>query len=373
MDQERLRQIVKSLNAMFYDRHDEIEALIIALLSRQHILFIGPSGTGKSALSSMIGKIVEGSHFFQHLLTRFSTPDEVFGPLSLKELEQGIYQRNTNGMLPEADFAFIDEIFKANSAILNALLTLINERIYYNNGQPIISPLKTLIASSNEYIEEGEGLEALYDRFLLRYDVQYIREQETFLAMLKDDSSQQVPTITLDELYLYQKQVELVHIPDAIFSSLATIRKELINIGIRPSDRRFKQSLSLLRAKAYLNGRMKVKRDDLVLLTNVLWEKVEERDQITKIIYEIVDDSVDTFIERISPKFETLIMDIEHSMMENSIAAKESVGDLLLQGKSLYLEVQELTIKMPNRQELIELKNNMHKRLLDMTKQVIGF
>ena len=160
----KLQQIEQALNDKFYDRGQEIEALLIALLSKQHILFIGPAGTGKSALSSMLGAIVHDSRYFQHLLTPFSTPEELFGVLSLKDLEQGVYKRNISGMLPEANFAFIDEIFKANSAILNSLLTLINERIFYNNGVPVPSPLMTIVGSSNEYIEEGEGLEALFDR-----------------------------------------------------------------------------------------------------------------------------------------------------------------------------------------------------------------
>ena len=130
----RLQLIQQCLNRKFYDREAEIEALMTALLSRQHILFIGPAGTGKSALSSMLGEIVEGSQYFQHLLTPFSTPEELFGVLSLKDLEQGVYKRNVTNMLPEAHFSFIDEVFKANSAILNSLLTLINERIFYNNG-----------------------------------------------------------------------------------------------------------------------------------------------------------------------------------------------------------------------------------------------
>ncbi|SOC06300.1 MoxR-like ATPase [Ureibacillus xyleni] len=373
MNHNKLRQIMLSLNSMFYDRQREVEALMIALLSRQHVLLIGPAGTGKSALASMLSKFVEDSHYFQHLLTRFSTPDELFGPLSLKELEQGNFKRNIEGMLPEAQFAFIDEIFKANSSVLNSLLSLINERIFYDNGKPINCPLMTLIGSSNEYIEEGEGLEALFDRFLLRLEVTYIREEDLFISMLKDHGEPLIPSLSLHELHHHQQQVNLVEIPDAIYHTIAKIRTSLLDEGIHPSDRRFKQSLSLLRANAYLAGRMEVERNDLLVLTNVLWNRPEERETTAKIIFEIVDDSVDTFIERISPEFDTLLQIIEHSMTDDAGKGKEMVGELLLQGKSLYLEVQELTTKMPNRKELVNLKNDMHKRLLDMTSQVIGF
>src|SRR5690606_20606604 len=127
------------------------------------------------------------SNYFQWLLTRFSTPEELFGPVSLAELEKGVYKRNTANKLPEAHFVFLDEIFKANSAILNSLLTLINERIFYNNGGIVHSPLISVIGASNEYPED-ENLEALFDRFLLRFELDYIQQDSHFLSMLKENN-----------------------------------------------------------------------------------------------------------------------------------------------------------------------------------------
>lgn len=369
----RLQQIQQSLNRKFYDRETEIEALMIALLSRQHILFIGPAGSGKSALSSMLGEIVEGSHYFEHLLTPFSTPEELFGVLSLKDLEQGVYKRNVSGMLPEAHFSFIDEIFKANSAILNSLLTLINERVFYNNGVPIHAPLMTLVGSSNEYIEEGEGLEALFDRFLLRYEVNYIREQEAFIAMLKDEQIIPVPKLTLEELTAHQQRVQSVQIPDTVYVALAKIRQQLQDEGIRPSDRRFKQSLSLLKAKAYLDNRAVVAKPDLGLLMNVLWETIEEREKTEEIINEIAFDTVESFINRVSPEFEMILLHAQNAMVHQSRNSRTQLSELLMQGKTLFLEVQEMNRQIPNRIELKALKDEMHKRLLKMTTDVIGF
>ncbi|MER1989319.1 MAG: AAA family ATPase [Solibacillus isronensis] len=370
---EQLQTIRQQLNERFYDREEEIEALLIALLSRQHLLFIGPAGTGKSVLSSMLGSIVEGSHCFQHLLTPFSTPEELFGVLSLKDLEQGIYKRNVTNMLPEAHFAFIDEIFKANSAILNSLLTLINERIYYNNGVPIASPLLTMVGSSNEYIEEGEGLEALFDRFLLRYEVNYIREEAAFIAMLKDDSEKEVSKITLDELYEHQQKTNQVVISDTIFKVLAKIRQALQDEGIRPSDRRFKQSLSVLKAKAYLDGRTEVIREDLSILTNILWETVEQKSLTEQIIKEVAFDTVEAFIHRTSTEFEMIILTARNAMLQKSPFAKSELSQLLLQGKTLFMEVQNMSRQIPSRPELNSLKTEMHKQLLRITSDVIGF
>ena len=373
MSSTRLQLIQQSLNRKFYDREAEIEALMTALLSRQHILFIGPAGTGKSALSSMLGEIVEGSQYFQHLLTPFSTPEELFGVLSLKDLEQGVYKRNVSGMLPEAHFSFIDEIFKANSAILNSLLTLINERIFYNNGVPVQSPLMTLVGSSNEYIEEGEGLEALFDRFLLRYEVDYIREQDAFILMLKNEEQLLIPKLTLQELYEHQQRVQNVFIPDSVYTTLAQIRQGLHDEGIRPSDRRFKQSLSILKAKAYLDGRMEVESSDLMLLANVLWETIEQRDKTEEVINEIAFDTIELFMNRVRPEFERILSNAQNAMINKSPNARAELSELLMQGKTLFLEVQAMNRQVPNRQELQTIKNDMHKRLLQMTTDVIGF
>lgn len=370
---QQFKMIQQKLNERFYDREEEIEALLTALLSRQHLLFIGPAGTGKSVLSSMLGEIVEGSHYFQHLLTPFSTPEELFGVLSLKDLEQGIYKRNVKNMLPEAHFAFIDEIFKANSAILNALLTLINERIYYNNGVPIQSPLMTIVGSSNEYIEEGEGLEALFDRFLLRYEVNYIREEDSFIAMLKDRTPIQIPKISMGELYEHQIRVANVDISDSIYQAIAKIRQALHDAGIRPSDRRFKQSLSILKAKAYLAGRSEVLRVDLNILANVLWETIDQKSATQEIINETAFDTVDAFIHRTTTQFDSLVQTAQTTMLRKTPLARTQLSQLLMQGKSLFLEVQNMNRQMPNRPELQNLKTDMHKRLLQMTSDVIGF
>lgn len=370
---EQLKIIRQKLNECFYDRQEEIEALLTALLSKQHLLFIGPAGTGKSFLSSMLGEIVEGSRYFQHLLTPFSTPEELFGMLSLKDLEQGVYKRNVTNMLPEAHFSFIDEIFKANSAILNSLLTLINERVYYNNGVPIHSPLMTMVGSSNEYIEENEGLEALFDRFLLRYEVNYIREEETFIAMLKEQSKVEIPKMTLQQLKTHQQNALLVTISDPIYKMIAKIRQNLHDEGIRPSDRRFKQSLSILRSKAYLEGRTEVSREDLTILYNVLWGTIEQKNITKEIINAVAFDSVDAFISKTISEFELIVLNAQTMMQQKTPLSRTQLSQLLLQGKTLFIEVQNMHRKIPNRPELQKLKTEMHRKLLQMTSDVIGF
>ena len=168
----QLQQLRTDLAARFPERREAIDGALTAVLAGEHVLFLGPPGTAKSALVRAIAQAFGGS-YFERLLTKFSTPEELFGPISLKALEQDRYQRVTTAKLPEAEFAFVDEVFKANSAILNSLLTAMNERLFHNDGAPMQMPLVSLFGASNE-LPEGRDLEALFDRFLLRFEVGYL-------------------------------------------------------------------------------------------------------------------------------------------------------------------------------------------------------
>lgn len=276
-------EIQDYLNAQFLEREQEVEAMLTAVLAKQHALLIGPAGTGKSALASELHRCIDGLSYFQWLLTKFSTPEEVFGPLSLAGLERDEYVRNINGKLPTVHVAFLDEIFKANSAVLNALLTLINERLFYNGGEIIEAPLMSVIGASNEY-PESEGLEALFDRFLLRMETSYIQSDQTFLQLLLPAKKIVMPKMTLEELEDEQFAVSLIDIPQHVLEKLVLVRGDLKNEGVQASDRRYKQSLPVLQARAYLQGRSQVKLSDLLLLQHALWETPEQQGLVKEVL-----------------------------------------------------------------------------------------
>lgn len=284
---EKLKKIREELKQIFLERGELIDGALSALLCSQHVLIIGPPGTAKSMLADEICRRIEGANYFQWLLTRFSTPEELFGAVSLRGLEQDDYRRVTAHKLPEAHIAFLDEIFKASSSILNAILTLINERLFHNGKQVTQVPLLTLFGASNELPEDDE-LMALYDRFLLRFKVDYIQEDFRFLRMLESPVFEERTTLSLDELKEIQAQARGIKIPGYIYRTIADIRRELGKKTLHASDRRYRQSLSLLQAHAYLAGAEEVKEQDLFFLEHVLWRDPGEQPEVHATVRELL-------------------------------------------------------------------------------------
>lgn len=288
--QVKLARIRDELNQIFVERADLIDGALCALLSSHHVLIVGPPGTAKSMLAEELCQRIEGANYFQWLLTKFTTPEEIFGAVSLKALEQDDYRRVTVDKLPEAHIAFLDEIFKANSSILNALLSIINERVFHNGRTRITVPLVTMFGASNELPDEDE-LTALYDRFLLRFVVDYIVEDFRFLKMLearRDLAPERRTGLGVGELAKLREAVREVVVPGAVMRTVAEIRRELAGRQIIASDRRWRAALDVLRAHALLFGRDQVTEDDLLFLEHVLWKDPEERPKVRDALHHLI-------------------------------------------------------------------------------------
>ncbi len=250
----QLRGALQWLSGGLLERDEQARALLLALLSGEHALLVGPPGTAKSELARRLHRLV-GGRWFERLLTRFTVPEELFGPLSLAALDEGRYERETAGYLPTADVAFLDEIFKANSAILNSLLGILNERIFDQGARRMTVPLACLVAASNE-VPDDDTLWAFQDRFLFRCHVQPVSDS-LFRGLLEvpdvdlPDPPWMVTRTMLDAIEARATQVAL---RSELLDALVALRDMLVGAGLRVSDRRWVRAVRVLRVAALLDG-----------------------------------------------------------------------------------------------------------------------
>lgn len=272
-----------TLNGRHLERYDEIDIAMVSLLARYHFVLIGPPGTAKSMLIEDLVNVFD-ARIFKYLLTKYTTPEELFGPPNLAKIREGEFERIIEDKLPTADLAYIDEIFKGNSAILNSQLTLMNERAFDNGRKRIKVPLITLAGASNE-LPEGEELGALFDRFHFRKVVDYIHEPGNFVRMMTHDfDGDELPSLTLSDLEEAQKEVNAVKVPTEVTDTVHEIRSDLRLQGIIPSDRRFRQSLQALKAFAWMSGRDTVDDSDFTILQHMFWTQPQEQKTVSRTI-----------------------------------------------------------------------------------------
>ncbi|AFL66734.1 AAA family ATPase [Desulfurococcus amylolyticus] len=289
---DKINNLLVELEKPFVGRSEEAELLVLSLISGEHVLLIGEPGTAKSALARRLADLVK-ARFFKYMLTRFTEPDELFGPLDIAALRDGKYIRVTRGKLPEADIAFIDEIFNANSAVLNMLLTLMNERVVYDGYSEIRIPLLTLISASNNVPDEPE-LQAIYDRFLLRHFVKPVSED--LWGRLLDSSwlieqgvyQEARPVISIDEVRAATSMIFKVDV-SGVKEKLLKLYAVFEDQGVHLTDRRKGKALKAIAAHAFLNGRMKATEEDLYVLKYVAPRDREEAEKAYSILLDEVE------------------------------------------------------------------------------------
>jgi MoxR-like ATPase len=290
---EKLVMVENILNGKVLERRREIETGIVALVAGKHHCQIGPPGIGKTFMVDELHKLVEGARYFRWLMTRFTTPEELFGPVSLKELEQDHYVRHTDGKLPEANIAFLDEKFKGNSSILNSLLSIQNEGLYFNNGTPMIcKPI--IFSASNEYPKDAE-LGAMWDRDTFRHLVKGLQSNGSRKQMLRGRAARAAQAVVIDpviswpEIVTAQEAAAKVEIPEEVYEAMIDLWTKLRKEGIEPTDRRFNDCIPVIQACAYRAGRSVADVADMQLLRHVLPMDFSQQGVVDRLVLELAN------------------------------------------------------------------------------------
>lgn len=370
---DKLNNISKELNDIFVERERVVENGIKALITGQAVLLIGPPGTAKSAMTNALCCRIENARYFSWLLNRSSDPAEILGPFSIKEMENDRFLRVTKGKLPESEIAFLDEVFKCNEPTLNILLPIINEKLFYNDGQAVDVPLITLFAASNEFPEE-DSLMALYDRMMFRMYVDYIGDIQNKMKMFnnflnKNNKTDKYTTISLDELRLLKEALGEVKIPDSILKEYISLINLLYQNGIVISDRRQNECLNVLRATALLDKRYEVILTDLKSLRDVLWSNLDDIEKIDEILKEKIVSPYQKEYNSIKKQYKELVSSTG-SMNDTRIIIEIKNSLEYLYEKANRLLKQPELVEKDTKNKLSMLEKEIKNYLDTLSKQI---
>lgn len=363
-------QFLTELESPFVGRHEEALVITLALLTGEHVVLIGEPGTAKSAIARRSADLLDVK-FFKYLLTKFTEPSELFGPLDIRALRQGSYRRITTGKLPEAEIAFLDEIFNANSAVLNSILSIMQERVLYDGYTEIKVPLWTLVGASNRVPEEPE-LEALYDRFLFRQNVRPLDEEawESLIDAawkLEMGNVEKPPKVmSMEDLRMLNSllfKVDLTPIKSKLLRLFMIMNEKELHI----TDRRKGKIMKAVAAHALLNGRLQATESDLVVLKYTVPRDVDDFDKVNTILIEELKTK-----ERVLRELEEIAANVRAS--ERSVAQLEAFDPRLLdiyknlkvaKGKiqSLVQDVEDEEIRR-KAEEVNELIENLTQEIM---------
>ena len=340
---ERFKLLLREMNRGIYEKETEISLSLLAALAGESIILLGPPGVAKSMVARQLKNAFRDARSFEYLMSRFSTPDEIFGPVSIQKLKSSdTYERAVDGYLPTADVVFLDEIWKAGPAIQNTLLTVINEKIFRNGNREMHLPLKLLVAASNELPAKGEGLEALWDRFVIRIESRPIKMEKNFRAMLMEalevsSSSDTVSSVLVspDEYEEWSQAIDKVGVKEEVLDAISSIRKSLraVNVdeaverrNIYVSDRRWKNIVRLLRTSAFMQDRKEVDICDLLPIYHCLWQEPEERNAIRSIV---IRSLFAPFADKLVEMKKSLAEDIQyHRVRKNPDDGRDYEGEI---------------------------------------------
>ncbi|MEM9820419.1 MAG: AAA family ATPase [Bacteroidota bacterium] len=301
---QKVKDLLASLSKGLYERQEPVYLALLSIVAGESVFLLGPPGVGKSLIARRLKYVFQDGVSFEYLMSKFSTPDEIFGPISIKKLkEEDKYERLTERYMPGANIVFLDEIWKAGPAIQNALLTILNEKIYRNGDEDMKVNIRGIITASNELPPNNANLAPIWDRFLLRLELGNIKKFSNFLTMITDTADvykDNIPPglkLTNEELDQWSKQIDQVVVGPEVLNTIQVVKIKLEEHNIRVGqagdpiivhDRRWKKMIRLMRTSAFLNGRTKVDLMDCFLMRHCLWGKPGQKQKIQDILTEAI-------------------------------------------------------------------------------------
>lgn len=361
----KLQAILALLGGIFLERTEVLNGLLVGLLAREHVFMLGPPGTGKSAMSRAFSALI-GGRFFEILMGKQTTKEDMYGPLRLSALQKDQHIRNTDGTFCDCVIGFLDELWKASSTIINTTLAPLNERIFHNAGPQQI-PLEMCVSASNE-LPQGEELGAAWDRYALRFVVRRLQDDQNFKAMVRMSNVNLPTMLPLAELKTEQAKAMALPISDEILELLTVIRRECDTAGFVVSDRKWVQISRIIRAQAHVRGHGEVLAEDLDILQHVLWHDDKQISATRKLV-----------MKHCNPIGEVLV-DIRDAVTEISVATQKPGDKDSGEGMTLHnnvkkhlKKVNELMKEYPTNSSLADLQQYVSQVKKSVEVKYLGF
>ncbi len=371
-DISKLNAVLSYVKDTFVGKNDVVDLLGICLLARENAFLYGPPGTAKSAIVRCLSQTLKDGKNFEYLLTRFTEPNELFGPFDIRKLKEGELKTNTEGMMPEASMVFLDEIFNANSAILNSLLMALNEKVFRRGKETKHLPALMFVGASN-VLPEDEALNALFDRFLIRVMVENVQPdllQQVLLAgrKLEQNAGNNIPEISSDEIRVLQKlckDVDLKPIYEVYLNTILSLR----NTGIAISDRRAVKLQNLIAASALICGRTEATKSDLWVLKHI-WDTEEQVEILEGIINRTIEDDAHPqahpqAMRNKTPNAEEVMKDVKILVEQWHSPALSFEEQNVIKDKLRYLQTRCDWIKQPEQKQFVQTEiENLWQQIL---------
>jgi len=370
---DRIKKLLEQLNTGIYEKEEVMALALLSSIAGENIFLLGPPGVAKSLIARRLKYAYKDAKVFEYLMSRFSTPDEIFGPVAILKLkEENKYERITDNYLPKAEVVFLDEIWKAGPSIQNALLTILNEKKFRNGDKEEDVPIKALISASNELPEKNQGLEALWDRFLVRFVVEGIEDQENFENMItmpsvsakeEDAKLREIIEPISDDKERNQK-INEIKVPENVRNVIQVIKKEIANHNnkddnkekpekqIYVSDRRWRKIIRLMRTSAFLNDREEIDLMDCFLIKHCIWNEDRQIQTVTIIVNDAIIEhgpELDMGLNAEREEFRNLTIEIEKN-------TSKEIGRIPVVYKKDSIEYYKLTDSLNDKHYLITRK-----------------